>query len=139
VVPPSPLPTKSAGSGRRSLFFAVLALAWMGAIFWVSSGPVPPVVQDPLLDLVVKKTGHFSAYALLAVLWWLALRSRMSPRTAVLVAFTIAAAYAGSDELHQSFSPTRHPSIEDIGIDALGAAIALFVVTRWIRSRLTPV
>ena len=89
---------------------------------------MPPVVPDQLLDLLVKKAGHFSAYALLAVLWWLALRGRVTPRLALVVAFAIAAVYAGSDELHQSFSPTRHPSVVDVGIDALGAAIGLWVV-----------
>ena len=124
--------------GRRSLVFAVLALAWMGAIFWVSSGPVPPVVPDQFLDLVVKKAGHFSAYALLAVLWWLALRGRVTPRVALVAAFAIAAAYAGSDELHQAFSPTRHPSLVDVGIDALGAAAGLLVITLWRRVPLRP-
>lgn len=122
-------------SRRRSLFFALLALAWMGVIFWVSSGPVPPVVPDQLLDLLVKKAGHFSAYALLAVLCWLALRGRVSARLAPVVAFVVAVGYAGSDELHQSFNPTRHPSILDVGIDALGAAMALWLVLRVARSR----
>ena len=97
---PSTVLVGDEGRGRRSLFFAVLALALMGAIFWFSSGPVPPVVLDQFLDLVVKKAGHFSAYALLAVLWWLALRGRVSPRLALVIAFAIAAGYAGSDELH---------------------------------------
>ena len=78
----------------------------------------------------MKKAGHFCAYALLAVLWWLALRGGVAPRVALVAAFAIAAAYAGSDELHQAFSPTRHPSIVDIGIDALGAATGLWVVAR---------
>ncbi len=119
-------------SGRRSLGFALLAIAWMGAIFWVSSGPVPPVVPDQLVDMLVKKAGHFCAYALLAVLWWLALRDRVSPRTALVVAFAIAAGYAASDELHQTLSPSRHPSVVDVGIDALGAAAGLWVITRWV-------
>jgi VanZ family protein len=123
---------------RAPVFFALLAVAWMGMIFWVSSGPVPPVVPDQFLDLVVKKAGHFSAYALLAVLWWLALRGRVTPRVALVAAFAIAAAYAGSDELHQAFSPTRHPSLVDVGIDALGAAAGLLVIVRWVPRRQGP-
>jgi len=115
--------------------FGMLALAWMGAIFWVSSGPVPPFAPDQLFDLLLKKAGHFSAYALLAALWWLALWDRVAPRTALVVAFAIAVGYAGSDELHQAFSPTRHPSIVDVGIDALGAATGLWIVTRLVRGR----
>ncbi len=124
--------------GRRSLAFALLALAWMGAIFWVSSGPVPPVVPDPLVDLLLKKAGHFCAYALLAVLWWLALRGRLTPRLALVAAFVLAAGYAGSDEIHQAFSPTRHPSLVDVGIDSVGAVTGLWVVFRWARTRTDP-
>ena len=129
------MPEPERGLGRRSLLFGILALAWMGAIFWVSSGPVPPFAPDQLVDVFLKKAGHFTAYALLAALWWLALRDRVAPRTALVVAFVIAVGYAGSDELHQAFSPTRHPSIVDVGIDALGVAVGLWIVTRVVRSR----
>jgi VanZ family protein len=110
----------------------------IGVIFWVSSGPVPPVVPDQFLDVLVKKAGHFSAYALLAGLWWLALRGRVTPRVALVAAFVIAAGYAGSDEIHQAFSPTRHPSVVDVGIDALGALTGPWVIVRWVRRRQGP-
>lgn len=139
----TPRPETDERRGRSvALAFAILALAWMGAIFWVSSGPVPPVVPDQLLDLLVKKAGHFTAYALLAVLWWLALRGRASlggrvtPGLVLVAAFAIATVYAGTDELHQSLNPTRHPSIVDVGIDALGAAAGLWLVPRLLRGRL---
>jgi VanZ family protein len=121
--------------GRRSLVFALLALAWMAAIFWVSSGPVPPVVPDQALDILAKKVGHFAAYALLAGLWWIALRGRMTPRTALVVAFAITTGYAGTDELHQAFIATRHPSAIDVGIDALGAAAGLRLGAKLSRRR----
>jgi VanZ family protein len=135
MVTPSTRPEPDRSLGRRSLLFGLLALAWMGAIFWVSSGPVPPFAPDQLFDLVFKKVGHFCAYALLAALWWLALRGRVTPRVALVVAFAIAVGYAGSDEIHQAFSPTRHPSVVDVGIDALGAATGLWIVTRLTRRR----
>jgi len=135
MTPTTSLPESGGSNGRRSVFFALLAFAWTGVIFWVSSGPVPSVVPDQFLDLLLKKAGHFSAYALLAVLWWLALRGRLTPRVALVVAFAIAAGCAGSDELHQAFSPTRHPSVLDVGIDALGAATGLWLLVHWVRSR----
>lgn len=135
MVTPSVRPPEPASRGRAAVLFALLALLLMGVIFWLSSGPVPQVVPDLLNDLLVKKAGHFSAYALLAALWWLVLRGRVPPRVALVAAFAIAAGYAGSDEIHQAFSPSRDPSILDVGIDALGAAAGLWVVTRRVRSR----
>jgi VanZ family protein len=130
VTPSVPPPEPGASRGRAAILFALLALLLMGAIFWLSSGPVPPVVPDQFLDLLVKKAGHFSGYALLAALWWLVLRGRVPPRVALVAAFAIAAGYAGSDEIHQVFSPSRDPSVLDVGIDALGAATGLWVVAR---------
>ena len=36
-------------------------------------------------------------------------------------------AYGAVDEMHQSFVPGRHPSLADIGYDALGALAGLFL------------
>ncbi len=109
----------------------------MGAIFWASSQPSPIVSAEALVDTLAKKGGHVGAFALLAVLDWLAvrgqLRGRISPRAALALAFVIAVAYGAFDELHQAFTPTRQPSPLDVGIDALGAAVGL-----WLASRLAP-
>jgi VanZ family protein len=127
-------PRRAHGSATRTtIAFGLLAILWSGAIFWVSSGPVPAVVGDPLLDLLLKKTGHFCAYGLLASLWWLAVRGRLSPRVALVAAMAIAVCYAGSDEIHQAFTPTRDPSVIDVGIDTLGAATGLWVIGQVVR------
>jgi VanZ family protein len=115
---------------RRSWPWALAALAWMAAIFVVSSGPVPPFAPDQGLDLLAKKTGHLCAYALLAALWWLAVRDRLRPRRAMLAGLAIAIGYAAIDEIHQAFTATRHPSLVDVGIDALGALIGTWLVVR---------
>ena len=41
------------------------------------------------------------------------------------LAWVITVAYALTDEFHQSFVPGRGARLIDVGIDALGAAIAL--------------
>ena len=132
--PPSIRPALDSRSSR-SLLFGFLALAWMAAIFWASSGPVPPVVPDPTLDLVAKKVGHFLAYALLAVLWWLAVRRELTDRAAIAVALAITIGYAGFDEIHQAFTATRNPSSVDVAIDAAGAVIGIWGVVRWFARR----
>jgi VanZ family protein len=75
------------------------------------------------IDLVGRKVIHASEYGLLTFLWWRALRS-------VPAAAAIAVAYAGTDEFHQHFVHGRHASPVDVGIDALGVAIAAVIIVR---------
>ena len=78
----------------------------MGVIFVLSSMPS----DDPdrtFLELLIRKVFHFSEYALLAALWWRAVRTRLEPRAALIAAFAITAAYAVSDEIHQTFVDGR--------------------------------
>ena len=94
-------------------------LALMALIFALSSMPS----DDPdrgLAHLLLRKTAHFTEYALLAALWWRALRTRVEARTALIAAFSIAAAYAVTDEIHQTFVETRVGSPVDVLIDSPG-------------------
>ena len=78
-------------------------------------------------DLILKKSGHLWIYALLggAILWALAPWKIHRP---VLASWVLTVLYAFSDELHQYFVPGRGATLIDVGIDAVGAAIGIFVV-----------
>jgi VanZ family protein len=78
-----------------------------------------------LIDEIGRKVVHFGEYALLAYLWWRALRTRLSADAALLAALAIASAYAATDEFHQTFVSGRHGSPVDWLIDTAGAATAL--------------
>jgi len=116
-------------------------LLWMGAIFVLSAqSSLPRAPQEPL-DLVLKKLGHFGEYAILGVLLLRALAPRTPPlgrpsRRRRLAAMALAAVYALTDEVHQSLVPARGPSVFDVGIDILGAAVGVTLFTLWWR-RLT--
>jgi VanZ family protein len=104
-------------------------IALMVLIFVLSSLPS----DDPdrtFLQLLVRKVFHFSEYALLAALWWRALRTRLEPRAALITAFTFAAAYAVTDEIHQTFVDTRVGTPVDVLIDLAGAAAAIALIAR---------
>ena len=88
------------------------------------------------VQIVVRKSGHVCIYAVLALLVWRGLRviRRVKlleggwswPEMWGIVAFC--AAYAVTDELHQSFVQSREGSPFDVGFDSLGAICALLAV-----------
>jgi VanZ family protein len=95
----------------------------MAAIFYLSAQPF----TGPELawwEVALRKLGHLGGYAALAALWAWALAPWLRPRAAIALAVALAVAYAVTDEWHQTFVDGRHGSPLDVGIDALGAAIA---------------
>lgn len=115
---------------KRRALRGLLALAWMGLIFWLSAQPDLPHAPEPWLDVTVKKAGHAVLYGVLAWLYRGALQGDGPPSgRARLLAFGLAVLYAVTDEIHQSFVPGRTPSPWDVVIDGVGAALA--VGLRW--------
>jgi VanZ family protein len=130
-------------------------IIWMSVIFWFStdvfSGDntgsllwkvvsfIYPGATREMFDAIhfyVRKAGHLTEYAVLALLLFRAFRSgaqaRWRPRWApssVLFAFL----YASLDEYHQTFTRRRTGSVYDILIDTSGAAAALILL--WLLRR----
>ncbi len=112
----SPLPRER----LASLWLPPLAL--MALIFILSA---QPDLNSGLgtIDLIGRKILHATEYGLLTFLWWRALRN-------IPLATAIAIAYACTDEIHQHFVHGRHATPVDVGIDALGAAVAAALIVR---------
>jgi VanZ family protein len=88
------------------------------------------------IDTIGRKLVHVGQYALLTLLWWRALRTRLDGRRAVVAAFLVTILYAATDEFHQSFVHGRSASPIDWAIDCAGAALAsLWLVRRRARAR----
>ena len=126
-----------------------LLIFWMGIIFFMStdsfSFPQSSKFVIPLLHAIfpffsmktihsihvfLRKVGHFTEYAILGWLWFRTLQARdpaWSNRSAFL-ALLLSAVYALTDEFHQSFVPSRGPSLIDVGIDSAGAAFSLLCI-----------
>src|SRR5262245_28490574 len=128
-------------------------IIWMSVIFWFStdifSGDntgsllrkvisfIYPGATQELFDSIhfyVRKSGHFTEYAVLALLLFRAFRSGAGARwrrgwalSSLLVAFL----YASLDEYHQTFTPHRTGSIYDSLIDTSGAATSLVLLWRF--------
>jgi VanZ family protein len=82
------------------------------------------------LQLGIRKLGHVTEYAILAVLLWRAFRGG-AWRTPMSILFGIVligcGIFAASDEFHQSFIPSRTSSFHDVMIDVCGAIIGLAI------------
>jgi hypothetical protein len=113
-------------------------LAWAGAIFVLSAQPDLQISPLADLELVARKMGHMFAFGLLAVLLRLALESS-AVRRSWQWSLGLAVLYAISDEIHQGFTPGRHPAATDVAIDTVGAllALALLAAWRWLYSSAT--
>ena len=84
--------------------------------------------------MFIRKAGHFTEFAILAILFQRALGAR---RGAWLNALWLAMVYAVSDEWHQSFVPGRDALVADWIIDSIGAAAGLGIAAslRWMRAK----
>jgi VanZ family protein len=134
---------------------------WMGVIFAMSTGlgasdntsriiepllrwllPHSPPETIGFMHFLIRKLGHLSEYAVLGLLARRAMAITLDPQNparagwkAAGFALLIAAAYAATDEFHQSFVPGRTPALGDVLIDTSGACIALIAVELWRKSR----
>ncbi len=113
---------------RRSQLSTWLpAIAWAAVIFAFSS--VPSLGTDlGTWDLVLRKAAHLAEYAILGALL---ARATRSP----LVAVALAALYAVSDEVHQTFVDGRVGAPLDVAIDTLGAIAGVLAWSRLARRR----
>jgi len=105
---------------HRALLRALAPVALMGLIFYASSQHAGEHMD--WWEVVLRKIGHVSGYALLTTLWAWALSGVV--RRPILIAALIALAYACTDEFHQTFVATRHGTPVDIGVDSIGILIA---------------
>ena len=99
-----------------------------------------PSLSEEQVDLaifLVRKTAHLTEYAILGILIWRALRKPVKGETRPwdwrLTGWAVlwAGLYAGSDEFHQSFVPSRMGSIWDVLLDTSGAIAGMAALWLW--------
>ncbi|MFL6590526.1 MAG: VanZ family protein [Chthoniobacterales bacterium] len=99
-----------------------------------------PHISDPTIgsiQLVVRKCGHLTEYAILAALLCRALQQPLGPSLpAAVLGFGISALYAALDEFHQSFVASRTGTPWDVLIDCVGAVAGLLIYRLATRSKI---
>jgi len=123
-------------NNRRALIFDwLLVVTWMAIIFAFSSQAHSGEVTRQYFgsfNILLRKAGHVSEFALLFLLLRRALRHTIGGAVALTTtAIFLTILYAASDEYHQSFVPGRTSSIFDVAVDSAGIALALlFLLVR---------
>jgi len=106
-------------------------ILWAALIFKFSSESAPVVSAVYWQDYMGKKFGHMVLFGTLAVLIFRALRiQKYSTKKAVIWAILLATFYGSTDEFHQLFTQGRESRITDVGIDGVGACLAIFLTVR---------
>ena len=83
------------------------------------------------IHFLLRRLGHVTEYAILAMLFWRALRRgtnlQMKMSILFIVVWLLCGIFAASDEFHQSFVPSRTASPIDVLIDICGAFVGLAI------------
>ena len=135
---------------RNILWYWVPAVAWMTVVLLASSdafsakhtGEVLRAVLARILGQVdaatfglvhflVRKSAHFTEYAILSALWFRALRVHLTSLWRVrwaLIGLIVSLLVAILDEVHQSFVPSRTSDARDVLLDFCGALFAQILI-----------
>ena len=89
----------------------------MATIFYASAQTSLPQAKGEWLDALIKKLAHIGEYTVLFLLLARAWAYSVRLPSSLWAAWLSTAAYAISDEVHQSFVPNRHANWYDVVID----------------------
>ena len=109
--------------------FGFLTVAWIGAIYWLSSRPdLSTTGSDPVVQ-AASNLAHIPLFAGLAFCWLktLSAKHEISWWRCGLT-FLGAGTYAALDEWHQSFVPGRQASVGDVLVDLAGIGGMLLIL-----------
>lgn len=109
---------------KKIFFYWLPAIIWMVIIFYLSARQKVTVSEDSLINFLVFKGLHMIEYA--GLCFWLFRAFTSIIRKATLsekltLALFLTILYSVSDEIHQTFIPTREGITRDVAIDSIGA------------------
>lgn len=113
---------------RHFILYWLPPLIWMSIIFIMSSRQRISVADTEVENFIIFKSLHVIEYAFLYLLLFRAtfksFTKKLSNKSIFTIVIIATILYAISDELHQTFVPTRQGAIRDIFIDTIGILIA---------------
>lgn len=91
--------------------------------------PNKTILKEQILTPIVRKTAHFSIYAMLGIFttnFVLTLENKKTYKT-IIFSLMFCFLYAVTDEIHQRFIPGRYGAITDVLIDTSGALTGILI------------
>ena len=118
---------------------ALPLLLWIGIIFWIASRPSSFFFQKKKLVFemprrFIQYPYHVSAFFILNFLfsrWLFSARTAQSPRKIEMISLIGCVFVSIGSEIIQLFVPTRTPAVTDLGLDLIGALLALLLARRY--------
>ena len=91
--------------------------------------PEKTIFMQETLTTIVRKTAHFSIYAMLGILSmnYMATYKEKSFYKNALIAIIFCIFYATTDEIHQYFIPGRSCELRDVCIDTVGSLTGIVI------------
>ena len=115
---------------KKFAYYWLPLLLWCFLIYFLSSIQNLKTDLPGYWDFILRKMAHMVEYAVLYMLSYRALSNSLDgqpKKKLMLVSAAFAVLYACSDEIHQSFVPTRGPSVRDVMIDSVGTFIGYHI------------
>lgn len=100
-------------------------------IFTLSSRPRISLSDKSVVDFIIFKSLHMLEYGLLMIFNYRALLNSyhgLNKKQLSLFSFLATLLYAVSDEIHQTYVPTREGRLRDVGFDTIGTLLALLFI-----------
>jgi len=113
---------------KKAFVYYLPVILWMILIFWLSNRPKIVKLENPTSDFFIGKIAHLTEYAILFILWFHAIyKNSVVKGKNWIIPLVLTVLYAGSDEIHQLFIPTRTGMARDVIIDGIGGIIGLWM------------
>ncbi len=110
---------------KNIIYLWLPVIIWASFIFYLSSIPQLELTNEPIGNFLTRKAAHIVEFAVLGSLILRALK-----RKNYYLAILLSVVYGIFDEIHQTFVPTREFHFSDIGFDAVGAIVGVFLYVK---------
>ena len=132
----------------KNKIFILLAILWMGFIFYMSHQPAnistvqynkviyiikmvskSENIKNNINSFIVRKGAHMFLYFVLGILFFHSVYNGENLLKSMLIALLLAFIYACSDEYHQTFVVGRSGEFRDILVAFSGSIIGILIVS----------